>query len=627
VWSDNETTRDFLNFRMVAETAAEVIVQAAGTPLSLGVSGSWGVGKSSMLRLIQGSLATRGGEDFVFVEFNAWLYQGYDDARAALMDVIARSLVKRAEEKTTGLQKARNLLSRVDWLRLVKLGGTAAAVALGLPPAAMLGDALGTILRLMEGAPDRKALTAATATGENLLAAGEKVADAGKGVLKGKKAPDSPPKEIQDLRDHFEATLEEMKVRLVVFVDDLDRCLPETAIATLEAMRLFLFLKGTAFVIAADDKMIRQAVRAHFKGVDVDNDLVTNYFDKLIQVPFRVPPLGTQDVRAYMMLLYIENSSLTANVKDDLRTRVCQELGQTWKGKRVDRTFVVGLIADCPPDLLARLDTADRLAPLMASSPQIAGNPRLIKRFLNTLSIRMSIARAQSVNVDEAALAKMLLFERCGGDAAYAALVAEINDDEEGKPRSLKPLEEQAAAGQTVDAPKGWSPEFAKSWLTIEPPLADMDLRPIVHVSREHLPIITAADQLSSDAAAIFTALVQLTKPTTIFKDRIVALGKHQIGLVMDRLLARARQVQEWGGNVKELAACLTLTHADADQGPRLASLLGEVPAAQLKPALVPLIASEPWATSVFAKWQASADLPGTVKRAITTSNRNGGVA
>ena len=100
----------------------------------------------------------------------------------------------------------------------------------------------------------------------------------------------SPPKEIHALRESFEETLAAMGVTLVVLIDDLDRCLPETTISTLEAIRLFLFLKNTAFVIAADDAMIKHAVRRHFKGVD--DDLVTNYFDKLIQLPIRVPPLG-----------------------------------------------------------------------------------------------------------------------------------------------------------------------------------------------------------------------------------------------------------------------------------------------------------------------------------------------
>jgi predicted KAP-like P-loop ATPase len=93
MWPDNETARDFLNFSGIAETVAEIIVQARGRPISIGISGAWGIGKSSLIKLTRESLAGRlrkeGEREFIFVEFNAWLYQGYDDARAALMDVIA----------------------------------------------------------------------------------------------------------------------------------------------------------------------------------------------------------------------------------------------------------------------------------------------------------------------------------------------------------------------------------------------------------------------------------------------------------------------------------------------------------------------------------------------------------
>jgi predicted KAP-like P-loop ATPase len=91
------------------------------------------------------------------------------------------------------------------------------------------------------------------------------------------KETESPPEEIHNLRDYFEKSLQEMDVTLVVLIDDLDRCLPATAIATLEPIRLFLFLDCTAFVIATDNKMIRRAVRAHFGEMELDDDLVTNY--------------------------------------------------------------------------------------------------------------------------------------------------------------------------------------------------------------------------------------------------------------------------------------------------------------------------------------------------------------
>ena len=62
-----------------------------------------------MIRLIQKSLLGRDAgapSRFVFVNFNAWLYQGFDDARAALMEVIAKALEEEAEKQKTGMDKA-----------------------------------------------------------------------------------------------------------------------------------------------------------------------------------------------------------------------------------------------------------------------------------------------------------------------------------------------------------------------------------------------------------------------------------------------------------------------------------------------------------------------------------------
>ena len=93
MWTDNETEYDFLNFGSVAKTVSQVIEDANEKPVSIGVSGAWGIGKSSMIKLIRNELKksdnskSSEANKYVFVEFNAWLYQGYDDARAALIEV------------------------------------------------------------------------------------------------------------------------------------------------------------------------------------------------------------------------------------------------------------------------------------------------------------------------------------------------------------------------------------------------------------------------------------------------------------------------------------------------------------------------------------------------------------
>ena len=219
MWPDNETERDFLNFSGVADTVAEIIIQARGRPISIGVSGAWGIGKSSMIKLTQASLAKRprkeGEREFIFVEFNAWLYQGYDDARAALMDVIATKLEAEAMAREKGLDKAKALLKRVNWLRAAKLvGGSAVAMSFGLPPTGLIGEIWGLGQRAFAGGVDGKLLE--EAKGE----AGEVAKTAG-GLLKPREET-SPPKEIQALRETFEETLDELGVTLVVLIDDLD---------------------------------------------------------------------------------------------------------------------------------------------------------------------------------------------------------------------------------------------------------------------------------------------------------------------------------------------------------------------------------------------------------------------
>jgi predicted KAP-like P-loop ATPase len=374
-------------------------------------------------------------------------------------------------------------------------------------------------------------------------------------------------------------------------------------------------------VIAADNDMIKHAVRRHFEGVE-DDLLVTNYFDKLIQVPIRVPPLGTQEVRAYMMLLFVENSTLAEDVQEKIRLGVCAQLRQTWQGKRVDRAFVQSLHADFPDDLIGRFDTADRLAPLMTTASGISGNPRLVKRFLNALAIRMTISKAQGVGVDEAVLAKLLLFERLGNPKAYAELIAAVSANDSGKPTFLADWEEKANAGAGLELQAPWDDPFIREWLTLPPSLADVDLRGALYVSREHAPLITPEDRLSSEAAELLTALLQHPDMAAALKDRLLKVPRAETTVMMDRLLERARQEQEWGVP-PILEAGLTLAEADPVQGARLAAFLRERPPAQVQPNIVPKIADQPWAAGVLDAWDRSA-VGRPVKTAIKRHRENG---
>ena len=218
------------------------------------------------------------------------------------MDVIGDTLTTEAEKRKKGIDKAKEFVERIQWFRLIKLvAGSAVALT--------RGTAAGGIDRRAVWRSERRfsVETATPRPWKRLKKPSARRTDAATGLL-GLQKEFSPPQEIHALRESFEKTLEAMGVTLVVLIDDLDRCLPETTISTLEAIRL---------VPVPEEHRIRDRRRrrddqarrpAAFPGRGRNDDLVINYFDKLIQLPIRVPPLGTQEVRAYMMLLYVENS-------------------------------------------------------------------------------------------------------------------------------------------------------------------------------------------------------------------------------------------------------------------------------------------------------------------------------
>lgn len=678
MWADTETNIDYINFSTVADSVVELIEQAQGKPLSIGLSGAWGVGKSSLVMLTKDALERREREraraegisdhDFesryIFVTFNAWLYQGYDDARAALMEAIAVELAEAATERKTGVEKTQDFLRRIDWFRLASMtAGSAAALALGLPPVGLFGQFSSLFNRGRKDGVDSALI-------EDVQGTITEGAEQAKGLVKDKPGQDESPRQrIQALRDSFVAALDELNVTLVVLIDDLDRCLPETAVSTLEAIRLFLFLDGTAFVIAADDQMIKHAVKKHFD--QPDDALVTNYFDKLIQIPIRVPTLGTQEVRAYMFLLYVHNSTLGDTDRERIRHAVCERLAKTWQGLRIDRPFIQGIGIDLPNGLVAQLDTADRLTPIMARASGIAGNPRLVKRFLNALSVRMAVARNQGVSVDEAALAKLLLFERLAPPELYRELAASITNSVDGKAHLLDGWEPEgpdttsasstsstdpagarghagsatassadkkasspqdlaetdgAAAPTVAPIPERWSTEFTKEWLALPPRLADIDMRGALYVSREHLPILTVEDGLSSTAAELLKALIEHPSEAAALTERLGELSGPEQSRIFERLLDLARQIDAWG--VPDiLEALLCVVQVAPNLSGSLAGFLGGRPAAQIQPDLIPRLSGQPWARDLMTTWANSPGVQVPVKAAIASRVGNGNIA
>ena len=109
----------------------------------------------------------------------------------------------------------------------------------------------------------------------------------------------------QAFRDALQLALGE-NGRLIVFVDDLDRCLPEQAIEVLEAIKLFLEVEGTVFVLGMDKEVVELGIQARYGAMFHTGGIARAelpisgdaYLQKIVQIPFHLPPLVSDDRNA-----------------------------------------------------------------------------------------------------------------------------------------------------------------------------------------------------------------------------------------------------------------------------------------------------------------------------------------
>lgn len=619
MWSDNETIVDYLNFGVVADACAKLLQQAQGTPISVGVSGGWGAGKTSLVRMIEGRLKlaeTQGQNTYVVVTFNPWLYQDFEGARSALLQLVGDEVLRLAAKNETLLKKAKRLLKRINLLRLVQLGGEAAVTLYTGVPVGAIGNAVmkaGGFFGVgdVEGADSDD-------EGEE----GEKNND--DSLLKPNE-PVSLPNEIQAFRNALEQLLDELKVTLVVFVDDLDRCLPKTAISTLESIRLLLFLKRSAFVVAADNEFIRGAVRVHFEGTGISSDVATNYFDKLIQVPLHVPRLGINEAKAYLALLLMERAHadghFDTNMFDAAKQAIPSRLQTSWKGDAITTEFLQSQVGAGDTRMVELMQLAEGLAPLLTQSSSVNANPRLMKRFLNTVYLRSSLASPQGIELDIRSLAKWHLVERCD-EALANTLAAKVTSAADGRVPVLQVAEAAAAGGPTTSLPEPFTDDlFTREWLQLQPMLGEADLRPLLHLSRDTATRDFGSDNLTSEGRALRDALASATTPNTPLTDAIRAAGTLQAGMAMERAWQLKAMKRTWRSGedvVPLIEPCKVYPQLTA----QAIALLGSAPVSKIGPGVIPQLYAQAWARPIVTKWEADATVDKTTKAAIQQAKK-----
>nr|WP_281719526.1 P-loop NTPase fold protein [Nitrosomonas nitrosa] len=592
MWSDNEAGTDLLGFNHLVAGLLSIVTTDALLPATIGVFGDWGSGKSSLLNMAAAEL--RNDEENLVLIFNGWLFEGYGDAKTALMGNILDAL---AEDQTLAADAkglALKLLKRVNWWRVA---GTVAKAGVGLAVAgpAGLGVAAGGDI---------------AALGKDLLTKAKDLKEEDLSAYLRESVDHEERRSIREFRDDFATLLRSTKrKRLVVLIDDLDRCLPETVIETLEAIKLFLFVDHTAFVIGADERLVKYAVRRRFPELPGERaEVGRDYLEKLIQFPIRVPPLGRAETETYIGLL-LASRGLDEKAFSELRYAAIEADPQTLQAARFGLDIAARVLKPVPGHLVDDLSLAERIAPVLAS--ETLGNPRQCKRFLNMLSIRLAMAQSRGIkDLKPRVLAKLMLLEYYRTESFRQ--LAESQAEENGRPAALKcaeenlrkPLEAKPLPTKAASAPKKGASSVTKSeeaevpeaeavdiplwlldpwvvkWVKMEPSLADEDLRPYFYFSRDVLgPLGTATQRMSPAAQDAFRCLISPSEAEMRNGlKRAAAMSPADASAVFEALSHRVREEDDFSAESAAFSRIIEWTKARPELVGQLASLLSNLP-------------------------------------------------
>jgi len=233
VLNDEPASKDRLDRDKYAAAFAR-LAETCETPLVVGLYGTWGSGKTSLMRLIEKKIDK---EKALSIWFDPWQHQFDESPLLALVHTLtaAASLGSQAEKLLTVVAAAFGSM-------ILK-----ATTSLNLKDIDELGERLERERFMVRDAQVR-------------------------------------------LRDHFRAIVEKArgKKRLVFFVDDLDRCVPLQIMKMLESLKLYLNLPECVYFLGVDRAALECSIKLQYKDVDLSE---RSYLDKIVQLPFTIPPI------------------------------------------------------------------------------------------------------------------------------------------------------------------------------------------------------------------------------------------------------------------------------------------------------------------------------------------------
>jgi hypothetical protein len=532
LWDDNPSEIDLLGFHTVAAPILAAVDAPDLDPITIGIHGPWGSGKSTVLKLLDERLGA--DSRYVLVSTNPWEYEDHDDVKGTLIAAVLDALEERASGEQPWAKQARervvSLAKRVSWSRV------GAAVAKG-------------------------AVTMAWNPAE---------------LLEAFSLRPEEPRSLVGFREEFATLVADLEgvERVVVLVDDLDRCLPTAVVQSLEAIKLFLSVKRMVFVIGADQELVRDAIAAYLPPSNRTERIAQNYLGKLIQIPVLLPRLPAHDAEAYLGLLL---ASLEGDQEDIVA--LAEHCNSRRTAGEAPLLASFGDLSFTPDS--ATLRHAAQIAQGLGSDR--IGNPREIKRFLNAYGIRRTIAEARGISIEPQVLSKLMILEDRYREA-FEKLVA-LDPSEQSK---FIAKWEKWALGDSKSKPPAEGLEPTRTWAASEPSLASENLGPYLTLAAalvaSHVEIPISEDLL--------ILVRRMTGPSEADRNLAIAAAakrsvdeRRRIALALREGLRRADDIAPTVEAMIELAKTAPELTGD------VATWLGEVDRGLITPAIAVSIA------------------------------------
>jgi hypothetical protein len=435
--ADSPSKVDLLGFLDYAKALADFIrSEKTEKPLTIGIDAAWGMGKTTLMGMIEKQLTEpQGGErrgSFFTVRFNAWKYDQEESLWAALaLQILAE--VKKQFNWRERLQLWLKLnYQRVDrallWRSVIKLFVSATGIYL-------LGAVVFGIIALWLGTD----LLAKYAASVGILgfiaamyAAGREIFDRLAGPFDlnlGEYVRKPDYKERigflaefeEDFQHVVKAVTRDGRCPLVVFIDDLDRCAPPKPAEIIEAINILLGAQHCVFVLGMDAQAVACSIEAKYKDLcerlgDAEDPggltLGQRFLEKIVQINFRIPRADTRLIESFVDAHLGSLSEEPSEKPREEEVRVEAERlieAEQRAGKPLDEAVEVvkvarpdmsqEIVTEARQEVFARSfdDSEDVKHAVYEAVPYLECNPRKIKRFINVFRLRALIANRRGL--------------------------------------------------------------------------------------------------------------------------------------------------------------------------------------------------------------------------------------